>query len=436
MEDKGYFVDLTVALALVALFGFFTLASSAIIRSRASKLRELEESKVFGSKLATRIINSPRRYLLATQVSTFIIVLFIGFSISRLALSSTSLFSSWIERPDLQFVLGTILVFALASFISLTSSQIGRAISYTHPEIALCKSSSLILLISWCLGPITYILDGLVKDVTDAFELEMPKEREFVVSSEDLAEIVEASSEAGEMEDDERDMIENVVAFGDTIIREVMTPRKDVGAISVDLGIKEILKVFADTGYSRLLVFGEDLDDVRGMLLIKDLIPYLEKSEADFSVEKYMRPVTILPNTRKLDSVLQELQRDKSHLAVVLDEHGGVDGVVTVEDLIEEIFGEIFDEHDRPEYDQEIKKLRNGDFLVDARILINDLNEVIPHEIPEGEYDTIAGFVINMIGRIPDSGETVDWNGLSIRVETVEQNRITKLRIFNNSPQI
>ena len=260
----------------------------------------------------------------------------------------------------------------------------------------------------------------------------MPKERELVVSSEDLAEIVEASSEAGEIEDDERDMIENVVAFGDTIIREVMTPRKDVGAISIDLEIKEVLKVFAETGYSRLLVYGEDLDDVRGMLLIKDLIPYLEISDKSFSVEKYMRPITILPNTRKLDSVLQELQRDKSHLAVVLDEHGGVDGVVTVEDLIEEIFGEIFDEHDRPEYDQEIKKLRNGDFLVDARILIDDLNEVLPHAIPEGEYDTIAGFVINTMGRIPDSGEVVDWNGLSIRVEAVEQNRITKLRIFEN----
>ncbi|MEZ4753311.1 MAG: hemolysin family protein [Bdellovibrionota bacterium] len=430
MGSNGYLFDLFVELILFLLFGLFTLASVAIIRSRSSKLRELVENRIFGSKLASKIIDKPRRYLLACQVITFLMVLFIGYYISRLTLSVADFFSLWIQSPDVEFVLGAALVFGIASFAAITSSQIGRAIAYTHPEVALCKCAPLIILVSSILSPVTYVLDGLLKDVIGFFELEMPKEREIVMSSEDLAELVEDSYEAGELEEDEREMIEGVVSFSETVVREIMTPRKDVGAISIEKKLREVLAVFAETGYSRLLVYGEDLDDVRGMLLLKDLIPNLEIAEESFLIEKFMRPVTILPNSRKLDSVLQELQRDKSHFAVVLDEHGGVDGVVTIEDLIEEIFGEIFDEHDLPGEGQEVRKLKNGDYLVDARILVDDLNEQIPHLIPEGEYDTIAGFVINMMGRIPDVGEICAWNGISIRIEHVEQNRITKLRII------
>ncbi|MCB0317403.1 MAG: HlyC/CorC family transporter [Bdellovibrionales bacterium] len=436
MEADSYFFDLIITLVLMLLFGFFTLASSAIIRSRSSKLREFIESKTFGAKLANKIIDKPRRYLLSSQVSTFLIILFIGFYISKLALNSANFFADWITNPEFQFIAGTIFVFSVVPLIALTCSQIGRAISYTYPERALCGSSLIIIFISWCLSPITFVLDRMVKDVVDAFELEMPRERELVVSSEDLAEIVEASTEAGEIEEDEREMIEGVVAFGDTVIREVMTPRKDVAAVKIDLDLEQVLKVFAETGYSRLLVYGDDLDDVRGMLIIKDLIPSLVSKKTSPSIEEFIRPVTIIPNSRKLDSVLQELQKDKSHFAVVLDEHGGVDGVVTVEDLIEEIFGEIFDEFDEPEDNQEVKKLKNGDFLVDARILIDDLNQILPHSLPIGEYDTIAGFVINTLGRIPTSGEILDWNGVSIRVEKMEQNRITKLRILESRSEV
>jgi putative hemolysin len=237
------------------------------------------------------------------------------------------------------------------------------------------------------------------------------------------------SNKAGQIEDDESEMIRHVFTFSDTIAREVMTPRKDIIAVEETASLEEVIAMFLRERISRILVTGTDLDDVKGVLLGKDLLNLLGKPASDFHLRKFLRPVFFVPNSKKVDELLQELRQEAIHFAVVLDEHGGVDGVVTLEDLIEEIVGEIFDEYDSPIEELDVRSLTTGDLVVEGSTMIDDLNSSRGLSIPRGHYDTIAGFVIHLLGRIPKTGEQVKWENYILKVENTFQNRITSVRI-------
>jgi CBS domain containing-hemolysin-like protein len=257
----------------------------------------------------------------------------------------------------------------------------------------------------------------------------VPVERELAVSAEELSEIVEMSSDAGEIEEEEKEMIQGIFNFSDTVVREVMTPRKDIIALEESATFEEVIGVLQRERLSRIVVTGPELDDVRGVLLAKDFIDLLGKPLPRFELKRFMRPSYFVANTKKVDTLLQEFKRDAVHFAVVLDEHGGVDGVVTVEDLIEEIVGEIFDEHDIPVEEAGAQELSNGELLVDGSVLIDDLNTQFSLELPPGEYDTIAGLVIHHLGTIPHLGQEVAVGPLVLHVSEMNQNRITQVRL-------
>jgi CBS domain containing-hemolysin-like protein len=260
--------------------------------------------------------------------------------------------------------------------------------------------------------------------------VDAPAERDFGVSADDISEMVELSSEAGEIEEEEREMIQSVITLSDTVVREIMTPRTDIVSVTRDMSLDEVVGVFAKEGLSRLLVIGNDLDDVQGVLIAKDLIPLVGKVEPDFNFTRLIRPVYFVLNNKKVDELLAEFKREAVHFAVVLDEHGGVDGLVTVEDLIEEIVGDIFDEHDVPAEELEVVRTKSGDLLIAGSALIEDLNQSHGFSFPTGEYDTLAGFVIHHLGRIPSTGEIMEVDGIRIRVEEISQNRVVRLRIM------
>jgi len=278
--------------------------------------------------------------------------------------------------------------------------------------------------------PFAFVMNGALNRILRSLRVEAPAEREFGISADEISEMVELSSEAGEIEEEEKEMIQSVITLSDTIVREIMTPRTDIVSVTKDMTLDEVVAVFVKEALSRLLVVGDDLDDVQGVLIAKDLMPLVGKVDPNFNFTRLIRPVYFVLNNKKVDELLAEFKREAVHFAVVLDEHGGVDGLVTVEDLIEEIVGDIFDEHDHPAEELAVVRTKSGDLIVSGGALIEDLNQNHGFCFPTGEYDTIAGLFIHHLGRIPSVGEIMESDGVRLRVEEIAQNRIVRIRVM------
>jgi CBS domain containing-hemolysin-like protein len=238
--------------------------------------------------------------------------------------------------------------------------------------------------------------------------------------------MVTAAEEHDIIEMEEKDMIHSVFEFSDTMVREVMVPRPDMVALPATATVKDALNVTIEHGYSRIPVYGSNLDEILGILYAKDLIQYLQTSELDKPVSQVVRDAFIIPETKILSDLLRELRKRKVHIAIVVDEYGTVVGLVTIEDLLEEIVGEIFDEFDREI--NLVEKVEENRYRVDARVNLDDLNEILQIDLPDEEdVDTVGGLVLKVLGHLPIPGETLTYNGVAIRVEKVRSNRITKV---------
>ncbi len=246
-------------------------------------------------------------------------------------------------------------------------------------------------------------------------------------SAEEFMALADAAVTDEVLEPDERDLIESVLEFGDTIAREVMVPRTDMTVVDVTMTVAESLEVGSRAGFSRLPLVGDSVDDVRGLIYIKDLIAADLADKGDSPVESWSRAARFLPETKKVNELLREMQRDSYHLAVVIDEYGGVAGLVTLEDLIEELVGEIVDEYDKEE--PLVERQVDGSLRVDARILIDELNDLAGLELPEGDWDTVGGLVFDRFGRVPIEGDVVEVGDYELRVERIQGRRITRVHI-------
>jgi putative hemolysin len=256
------------------------------------------------------------------------------------------------------------------------------------------------------------------------------------VSADDISELVRRGSEAGAIEDTEKELLEGVVELSDRIVREVMTPRKDIVHVRESATTADVVEAFVQHGVSRLLVCGTDLDEVKGVVLGKDLLRFVGKSVGNAAWREYVRPAYFVPNTKPVDALLVELRQKGCHLAVVLNEHGGVDGIVTLEDLVEEIVGDIFDEFDHPSDQTLILRDEHGMLTMDASVKVSRLADEFDITIPEGEYDTVAGFILAHLGHLPVPGERLANGDVELTVQTVDHNRIGRvtLRVLRKDP--
>ncbi len=244
---------------------------------------------------------------------------------------------------------------------------------------------------------------------------------------EELIALADAAVEDEIIEQTERDLIESVIEFGGTVVREVMVPRTDMITVDREDTIADALEATSVVGFSRVPVVGENIDDVVGLAYVKDLIRAELDNAADKAVEGVMRSAHFIPETKKVAELLKEMQQEKFHMAVVVDEYGGVAGLVTLEDLIEELVGEIVDE-----YDVEVslvERLVDGTLRVDARILIDELNDIGSLNLPEGDWDTVGGLVFDVFGRVPVAGEVCEVDGYRLKVERTQGRRITRVLV-------
>ena len=419
------------SLLFLILCSFFTLTSAAIVQGRLGFQRELVKSKYLCGRVAHAILLAPEGYLALSRVCYLICALAAGMFLSRGLYAMSEPFglhaiaNGWAVSRTVGWSL-----FALVELIvALSINEAAKGVGAGYPVQVLCLVSLPMAGLHRLLAPLVYLAEALAGVFSRALRVQMIRRDDTVVSAEELSEIVELSGKAGEINDQEREIIQRVCALSETIVREVMVPRKDVIAVEESAPLQDAVEIFLKERASRILVTGPDLDDVKGVLMAKDLLPFVGKNEIQAGVSKLMRPACFVSNSKRIQDLLQQFRRDGVHFAVVLDEHGGVDGVITFEDLIEEIIGDVFDEYDKPSEEVDIHQTKTGDLIVDGSMLIDDLNAAHQLGIPTGEYDTIAGYMIHRLDRIPAAGESVEYLGMILRIEQVEQNRIISVRI-------
>jgi len=247
------------------------------------------------------------------------------------------------------------------------------------------------------------------------------------VTEEELKSMVDAGHEGGVLEQDERQMIYSIFEMGDTLVREIMLPRIYITALDVNTPLEQAIDAFLQSGHSRLPVYSDSVDQILGLLYAKDLLKVWREGGKIDSLRSLLRPAYFIPEAKVVDELLAEMQSRRVHMAVVVDEYGGVAGLVTMEDIVEEIVGEIRDEYDQSE-EQPYTKVGEGDYLFQGRIDLEDFNELMDSHLPTDEAESLGGFIYDFIGRAPASGESVRVNGLELTVEQVSGRRIRKVR--------
>lgn len=271
----------------------------------------------------------------------------------------------------------------------------------------------------------------LIAESTMSLERTIPKPNNRM-TVQDLKTMAEMSEQEGSLKGDEREIIENVIEFGNITVREIMTSRVNIVAVSVESTLAEVIELIKEKGLSRMPLIENDLDTILGVIYAKDVLPYVnsELIESGINWNTIARKALFIPVTKKLDDLLRDFQHEKTHIAIVVDEYGGTEGIITLDDILEEIVGDIGDEYDEQE-EKLYTKFKNGIYIFDAKIDLDDLDEILGTSIatPEDEFETLGGLVYHLTERIPNVGERIQYKNLELTVHSVKNNRVKKLRI-------
>jgi hemolysin (HlyC) family protein len=247
------------------------------------------------------------------------------------------------------------------------------------------------------------------------------------VTEEEIQELMDASEEEGIINEEENEMIRAIFSLGNTVVREIMVPRTDMASVSADAPVREVLAAIIGCGHSRIPVFDGTIDNIVGIVYAKDLLKYWGMDVAEISLKKIVRQPFFIPETKNLEELLQEFKKRRVHIAIVIDEYGGTSGLITIEDLLEQIVGDIQDEYDLEE--EWLQPQADGSVLVDARLPIEELEEHFHLAVEREKFDTVGGLIFYLLGRVPHSGEEVDCNGLRLTVLDADERRISKVRV-------
>jgi putative hemolysin len=404
---------LSVVLVIIAIIatGFFAASESAITRMNRVRAYRLREEGRRGAGSLTRIVENPAPYL---NVILFLTLLFtIGGSTI-----ATSFAVRHFHRAGevVATILMTLLLFIFAEV--------------TPKTFAIQRTDRVALFVATPIAFLGRVLGPFAKALLRFANILMPgkglKEGPYITEQELMASAAVASEE-GEIEEEEKELIHSIFEFGDTIVREVMVPRPDVIAVEDTATLHDVQALLLEHGYSRIPVFHEDLDDILGVVFAKDVLKAMHQGDVDRPLTEVCRPARVVPESKKVADLLREMQREKFHQAMVIDEYGSITGIVSLEDLLEELVGEITDEYDTEEPD--VVEVGDGVYRVSGKASIDDVNELLGAELPDEEWDTVAGLILDLFGKIPDVGEDTVFQGLRFEVEDVQGRRVAKVLI-------
>jgi CBS domain containing-hemolysin-like protein len=405
-------------LVLLAMAAFFALSETSLTRVNRVKAISLEEEGKRGSRRLTRLVEHPERFL----NPVLLLVLVCHMVLASLVTTLTE------KRFGALGVLVAILFDVVAIFV--LAEVVPKTWAVQHPERAALFVAPTIHAIANFL-PIRLVARALIGLANVIIPGRGIKEGPFV-SEEELLAMADTAADEEVIEREERALIHSIIRFGDTVVREVMVPRTDMIAVEIDEKVGDAMERAMSVGHSRFPVYDDGIDDIAGVLFTKDLMKAEREGHSDQEVRHLVREAHFVPETKRANDLLKEMQLEKYHMAVVVDEYGGTAGLVTLEDLIEELVGEIIDEFDVEE--KTIEPLANGDVRVDGRMPIDELNQLLKAELPTGEWDTVAGLVFNLMGHVPSEGEEVDADGHRLTAERVQRRRIGRVRIAKLAP--
>ena len=414
-------LELLAVAALLLLNAFFVAAEYGLVTARRTRITELRDQGNRRARVVLRLTSSPNRFIAAMQLGVTITSLAIG------ALGEPVF--AHIFEPIPATIVSFGLAFLLITYLHVVVGElVPKGIALGHPETTALTVSGPVRTFFFVFKPLIWVLQKSSDGALRLLGLEPPGEERGVHSEAELKMLLDRSTREGEIERDEQEMLYKVFDFADKEVSAVMVPRPEVVALSVDLPPEECLAAVIDSPYTRYPVYRESLDNVLGMLHVRDLFSALvDRGIANVQVADLVRPAVFVPETKDLAAMLSEFRRTNQHMAIVADEYGAMEGIVTLEDLLEEIVGEIEDEFDLP--DESVERVDDDTIRIDGTFPIDDFNEQFATQIPIEDYHSVGGFVFGLLGRAAEPGDSVDYDGVRFDVLEVEGQRIHRLAV-------
>jgi len=432
-EKKQMITQMIVLAILILINAFFAATEIAFISINDAKIEKQAKDGNKKAKQIRKMLKQPSKFLATIQIG----ITLAGF------LSSAFAADAFADNlvPMLQNILplgigawrsiSIIIITIILSYFSLVFGElVPKRLAMKNAEKMAFKTIGIVRAISIIASPFVKLLTASTNGISKLFGISETDEG--IVTEEEIRMMVDVGEEKGSIEEEEKELINNVFEFNDKIVSEVMIHRKDIYAIDINSDINNILKDLDEYKYSRIPVYEDNIDNIVGMLFIKDLLANVNKKEKA-KISKLLREAYFVSESKPINELFKDLQKNKHQIAIVLDEYGGTAGLITMEDIIEELVGNIFDEYDDEEKDFE--KIDDNTFMISGSVSIHDLRKILEVEIPEGEYDTLSGYLIELLGRIPSDDEkpVIETKNVTYKIEEYEEKRILWVKACKNN---
>lgn len=421
--DPSDVTQLIILFVLLLLSAFFSSAETALTTVNKIRIQNLADENVKGAKTVNKLIKDPTKLLSAILIGNNVVNL----SASSLATTLSVNICKSLGVSDSASVGAGIATFVLTILVLIFGEITPKSLATIHAEKISLAYGSVIYYITQLLTPIIYVINKLSYGMLFILRVD-PHYKGLTITENELRTIVDVSHQEGVIENEERQMITNVVDFGDALAKDVMVPRIDMTFVDVDLNYDALVDIFLEDKFSRMPVFDGTHENVVGVINLKDVFFY-KGSKDSFHIKDLMREPYFTYEFKKTSELLIEMRKASRSIAIVLDEYGATAGLITLEDLLEEIVGEIRDEYDSDEEDS-IKQISPTEFVVDGFTKLDDVNDAIGSNLYSDDYDSIAGHIINLLEHLPKAGESIIDHNIKYTVQSIDKNRIGKIHIL------
>ena len=425
--------QILVLVILILLNAYFAATEIAFISLNDTKIERDAKEGNKKAKQILKMLKSPSKFLATIQIGiTFAGFLSSAFASDAFADKLAPVLNEWMPFISVEIWNGIaiVIITIILSFFTLVFGElVPKRLAMKYYEKVAYGTIGVIRAISIITAPFVKLLTFSTNMVSKIFGVGEAEEE--VVTEEEIKMMIDQGEEKGTIEKGERQLLNNVFEFNDIIVSEVMTPRTDIYAIDINDNVKDLLDEMDEFKYSRIPVYEESIDDIKGILFIKDIIKPLKNNES-IDIKKIMREPYFVPESKDIDELFKEMQQNKVQMAIAIDEYGGTAGLITMEDIIEELVGNILDEYD--EEDPDIKKIDDNTFILSGTLTSYEIKKLFNVEIPEGDYETLSGYLLDRLGRIPDENEhpVIEDDNLTYKVEEMEDKRIKYVKVCKN----
>ena len=427
-------LQLIILLILILLNAYFAAAEIAYISLNDAKIAKQAKEGNKKAKQIEKMLKNPSKFLATIQIGiTLAGFLSSAFASDAFADKLAPMLYQWIPMISLGIWKGIsiVIITIILSFFTLVFGElVPKRLAMKYYEKISFSTIGVIKFLSILSAPFVKILTVSTNLVSKIFGV--GENEEEIVTEEEIKMMIDEGEEKGTIEEEEKELLNNVFDFNDIIVSEIMTPRTDMYAVEVNQKVNDILDEMDEYKYSRIPVYEENIDNIQGILFIKDLLKYV-KEQKEVQIKDIMREAYFVPESKEIDELFRELQKNKQHMAIVIDEYGGTAGIVTMEDIIEEIMGNIFDEYDDDE-EMDYQKIDDNTYMVNGSATLYDLKRLFDVEIPEGDYETLSGYLLERLGRIPEEDEklVIEDEFLTYKIEETEDKRIKYVKVCKN----